>query len=79
MGGEVLHGELRRQGAARIRPCGHPIQASEIQKWTHRRESATHEPDRANLPAGLDAQQRVPTGFKAATCDLGIEEATKEV
>ena len=33
---------------------------------------------RADLPVGLDARQRVPTGFMASARDLGIEEAPHE-
>jgi L-threonylcarbamoyladenylate synthase len=36
---------------------------------------ATHEPGRADLLVGLDAPQRVPTGFMSPPRDLGIEEA----
>jgi 1-acyl-sn-glycerol-3-phosphate acyltransferase len=37
-----------------------------------------HEPGRADLPVGLDAQQRVPTAFKAPTRDSGIVEPPHE-
>ena len=37
-----------------------------------------HEPGRADLPVGLDAQQRVPTRFMAPMRDLGIEEASQD-
>src|SRR5206468_179936 len=38
------------------------------------RGPAFHEPGRADLLVGLDAPQRVPTGFMSPTRDLGIEE-----
>ncbi len=39
---------------------------------------AFHEPGRADLPIGLDARQRVPTGLMDPMRDLGIEEAARD-
>jgi spermidine synthase len=38
-----------------------------------------HDPGRADLPVGLDAGQRVPTGLKAPIHDLEMEEATPKL
>ena len=40
---------------------------------------ALHAPGRADLPVGLDAQQRVPTRFKLPVRDSGIVEAHHEL
>jgi ribosomal protein S18 acetylase RimI-like enzyme len=55
-------------------------------EWTLRRwvrppappQDAFHKPGRADLPVGLDARQRVPTGLMDPLRDLGIEEAARD-
>jgi hypothetical protein len=39
-------------------------------------QGAFHEPGRADLLVGLDAPQRVPTGFMVPMREMGIEKAT---